>query len=151
MPADLQTYSNPWLKVQCLRAGSTINRGPPGTNFVGESNPTSQTLTHTLQKLNTLPHAPQKHKIKHTLLTQGPQHSTPVKETQHKRSQHQVQHKPPRLGPCSTRTPRLGPCNTRQPPCSTPMKETQHKRAQTQDTQILKSHTLQNGAKQNTD
>ena len=47
MPADLQTYSNPWLKVQCLRVGSTINRGPPGTNFVGESNPTLTKLTST--------------------------------------------------------------------------------------------------------
>ena len=51
MPADLQTYSNPWLKVQCLRVGSTINRGPPDTNFVGESNPTSQTLNTLTPKI----------------------------------------------------------------------------------------------------
>ena len=97
--------SNPWLKVQCLRVGSTINRGSPDTNFVGESNPTSPKLTHTLQKLNTLPHEPQRHKTKHTLLTRGPPHSTPVKETQRRRSHRQIQHKPPRLGPCNTKTP----------------------------------------------
>ena len=87
-----------------IRVGSTKNRGPPDTNFVGESNPTSPKLTHTLQKLNTLAHKPQRHKTKYTLLTQRPPHSTPEKETQRKRSHNQKQHRPPRLGPCSTNT-----------------------------------------------
>ena len=51
--------SNPWLKVQCLRVGSTINRGPPDTNFVGESNPTSQTLNTLTPKIE---HARSQHK-----------------------------------------------------------------------------------------
>ena len=37
--------------MQCLRVGSTINRGPPDTNFVGESNPTSQTLNTLTPKI----------------------------------------------------------------------------------------------------
>ena len=89
--------------MQCLRVGSTINRGPPDTNFVGESNPTSPKLTHTLQKLNTLPHEPETQN-KHTPPTQRPPHSTPVKETQRRGSHHRIQHRPPRLGPCNTKT-----------------------------------------------
>ena len=116
--------SNPWLKVQCLRVGSTINRGPPDTNFVGESNPTSPKLTHTHQKLNTLSHEHRDTKQTHT--TNRSPCSTPMKETQHKRAQNKNKtNTMPRLGPCSrnlravhqSRRPSTGGHRTKQTKC----------------------------------
>ena len=104
--------SNPWLKVQCLRVGSTINRGPPDTNFVGElGNPTSPKLTHTLQKLNTLSHEHRDTKQTHTTNNEG----DPAQEgTEQEQNEHNAQIR----------------AMQQKPPCSTPIKETQHRRTQ---------------------
>ena len=59
--------------------------------------------THT-PKIEHTPSRTTETQNKHTPPTQRPPHSTPVKETQRRGSHHRIQHRPPRLGPCNTKT-----------------------------------------------
>ena len=102
--------------MQCLRVGSTKNRGPPGTNFVGESNPTSPKLTHTLHKHE---HAHSQTTETHTTDTETPAQYTSEGDPAQEVTQ-----------PETTETAQIRAMHHKKPPCSTSIKETQHRRAQ---------------------